>query len=127
MLSSILPIGILAKLNNKGTVEQMKIGWLEDNADLLPIRLVTFSIEKGPNLNGIYTDFSLELFPWDGAPLVRNKSGLTHEIRNKRGNLVARQTVATDKKLNSLLEGFLKHTSVLMIESCKIPKTIKKA
>ncbi len=126
-LSCILPIGLLAKSGANGKVETMRLGWTEDFKDWVPLRLVSFSIEKGPHLNGIYTDFSLELFKWDGGPPNNATTGITHELQNKRGNVVIRQTVATEKKLKAILETFLTHASKVMIENCKLPKTIKKA
>lgn len=128
LIRAFLPIGILVELNGLKTnnVVNFKIGWVEDFPKLRPVRLVSFSIEKGPGLSSVYTDFGLELFQWDSLPTVNYISGLSFIKRGERGSLIIKQTVATETKIKSVLEKFLNNASRIMVENCKLPKTITK-
>jgi len=130
--TTCLPIGLLIKTDKQAqrftfkdaNITGLKFGWHEDNPGLIPVYVVEFINETHP-VFGKNMRFELELFPWDGSTFKKTESGVTHTLKNRRGNVVLRQTVASEKALPVMLNKFLKYCSKFLINHCEIPTTIK--
>lgn len=102
----------------------LKYGWSEDFPAAAIVHHMEFVSEAHPRY-GKSMQFQLELFPWDGSKFRKTETGVTHTTKNHRGNVVLRQTVASEKALSQVLGKFLDYGAVFLAQHCEIPSTIK--